>query len=62
MYTCIYNGTPKTLILHAKQHYTKKNTIHQVTIMLATYKNALFPGHNHLLTTGDDDPTLWLWL
>ena len=23
--------------------------------MLATSKNVLFPGHNHLLTTGDDD-------
>ena len=28
--------------------------------MLATSKNVLFPGHNHLLTTGTDDPTLWL--
>ena len=28
--------------------------------MLATSKNVLFPGHNHLLTTGADDPTLWL--
>ena len=26
--------------------------------MLATSKNVLFPGHNHLLTTGTDDPTL----
>ena len=26
--------------------------------MLATSKNVLFPGHNHLLTTGADDPTL----
>ena len=26
--------------------------------MLATSKNALFPGHNHLLTTGTDDPSL----
>ena len=26
--------------------------------MLATSKNILFPGHNHLLTTGIDDPTL----
>ena len=25
--------------------------------MLATSKNVLFPGHNHLLTTGADDPT-----
>ena len=27
--------------------------------MLATSKNVLFPGYNHLLTTGTDDPTLW---
>ena len=26
----------------------KKSTIHQVTTILATSKNALFPGHNHL--------------
>ena len=39
----------------------KKNpTIHQVTTMLATSKNILFPGHKHLLTTGTDDLTLWL--
>ena len=36
----------------------KKATIHQVTTMLATSKNVLFSGHNHLLTTGIDDPTL----
>ena len=35
-----------------------KNTIHQVTAMLATSKNVLFPGHNHLLTTGTDEPSL----
>ena len=28
--------------------------------MLATSKNVLFPGHNHLLTTGADDPSIWL--
>ena len=28
--------------------------------MLATSKNVLFPGHNHLLSTNTDDPTLWL--
>ena len=38
----------------------KKATIHQVTTMLATSKNVQFPGHNHLLTTGTDDPTLCL--
>ena len=35
-----------------------KVTIHQVTTMLATSKNILFPGHSHLLTTGDDDSSL----
>ena len=33
----------------------KKATIQQVTIMLAMSRNALFPGHNHLLTTGGYD-------
>ena len=36
----------------------QKATIHQVTTMLATSKNVLFPGHNHLLTIGADDPSL----
>ena len=31
---------------------------HQATTMLAISKNVLFPGHNHLLTTGTDDPSL----
>ena len=35
-----------------------KNTIHQVTTMLVTSKNVLFPGYSHLLTTGTDDPLL----
>ena len=26
--------------------------------MLATSKNVLFPGYNHLLTTSTDDPSL----
>ena len=26
--------------------------------MLATSTNVLFPGHNHLLTTGIEDPSL----
>ena len=38
----------------------QKATIHQVTTMLTASKNALFPGHNHLQTTGIDDPTLSL--
>ena len=36
----------------------QKATIHQVTAMLATSKNVIFPGHNHLLTTCIDDPSL----
>ena len=42
------------------KHCAKKATIDQVTTMLAwaTSKNVLFPGHNHLLTTGTDDPSL----
>ena len=36
----------------------KKATIHQVTTMLATSNNVLFPGHNHLLTTSTDYLTL----
>ena len=40
--------------------YTVQNkaTIHQVTTMLATSKNVLFPGQNHLPTTCIDDPSL----
>ena len=38
----------------------QKNNIQQVTTMLATSKHVLFPGHNHLLTTGTDDQTLSL--
>ena len=36
----------------------KKATIHQVTTMLSTSRNVLLPGHNHVLTTGTDDPSL----
>ena len=35
-----------------------KITMYQVNTMLATSENVLFPGHNHLLTTGTDDSTL----
>ena len=31
-----------------------------LSTMLATSKNVLFPGHNHRLTTGTDDLTIWL--
>ena len=36
----------------------KKATMHQLTTMLATSKNVLFPGHNHLLITNTDVPSL----
>ena len=36
----------------------EKATVHQVTAMLSTSKYALYPDHNHLLTTGADDPSL----
>ena len=42
-------------MMHTAQ---KKTTIDQVTTMLAPSKSVLFPGHNHLLTTGADDPAL----
>ena len=29
--------------------------------MLAIFKTVLFPGHNHLLTTGADDPSPSWW-
>ena len=32
--------------------------MHQVTTVLGTSKKVLFPGHNHLLFTGTDDPSL----
>ena len=33
-------------------------SLHQVTTMLSTSKNVLFPGYNQVLTTGADDPSL----
>ena len=56
----------KEQTLHENMNYDKliswtlgkKATIHQVTAMLATFKNVPFPGPNQLLTTGADDPTL----
>ena len=38
-------------------HFTK-NTIHQITTMLATSKNTVLPVHNQLLTTGTNDLSL----
>ena len=49
------------LTLHVDYCYPslrKKATNHQVTTLLDTSKNVLFPGHNHLLTTGTDDLSL----
>ena len=45
-----------------EEKYCKIATIHLVTTMPTTSKNVLFPGCNHLLTTGTDDPTLCLSL
>ena len=42
---------------HTCTDTAQKAIIHQVTTMLATSKNVLFPGHNYLLTTGTDDPS-----
>ena len=39
-------------------HTAQKTTIHHPTTMLSTSENVLLPGHNHLLTTGADDPSL----
>ena len=36
-----------------------ENLVRQDATMLATSKNVLFPGHNHLLTTSTDDLTLY---
>ena len=36
----------------------KRATTHQLSTMLSNSKNVLFQGHNHLLTTSVDDPSL----
>ena len=46
-----------TFAANIRIHSPKKAIIHQVTTMLTTSKNALFPGHNHQLTTITDDLT-----
>ena len=48
---------PQSLYVHV--HCTKK-TIHQLTTMPTTSKYFIFPGPNHLLSTGTDDPSLEL--
>ena len=70
---CYHTSSSTQCTSHWRSHYRestewhcvcaslcKEATIHQVTTMLATSKNVLFPGHNHLLTTGTDDLSLWL--
>ena len=41
-----------------KGSLAKKATIHQVNTMLGTLNNVLFLGHNHMLATDPDDPSL----
>ena len=48
------------IIFHLSLSLGIKATVHLVTTMLATSKNVLFSGRNHLLTTGADDPSHWL--
>ena len=48
----------KSLTLSQNLTLREKATIQQVTTMLATAKYVLFPGYNHLLTTGTDNLTL----
>ena len=48
----------KRISLFRCMYTAQQATIYQVTIMLATYRNVLFPGHNHLLTTSTGDPIL----
>ena len=53
-------STSNTCVHARKWLLLKEATIYQVTTMPATSKNVLFPCRNHLLTSGADDPTLWL--
>ena len=52
------NDSTITVLKVCFESVCKKTTIHQLTTMLSFSKNVLFPGHNHLLTTGADDPSL----
>ena len=61
-YACELAGTLALLWMICRQlKFTqrKQATIHQLPTSLTTSKNVLFSGHNHLLTTGADDLTLW---
>ena len=52
----VYTQTIKVSNLQFTQR--EQTTIHQLTSMLETSKNVLFPGHNHPLTTSADDLTI----
>ena len=52
------NNNLSTIKQQMSNNTEQKATMQQVTTMIATSKNLLFPSHNHLLTTGADDPTL----
>ena len=59
LYSVEYNQITKSVqyahtCMFERLHWAKM-TIHKVITMLATSKNALYPGHSHLLTTGTDD-------
>ena len=49
-----------TLTPNIYSHPAKKPAIHKVTTMLATSKNVLFPGHNHMLTNSSMVVTWWI--
>ena len=55
----MFEGAADSMSTHHYQSQRKTATIHQLTTMLSTSKYVLFRGHNHLLTTGADDPTLY---
>ena len=55
---CLSLSLSLSLSLLLRISLGKKATIHQMATMLATSKRVLFPGHNHLLTNGADDPSL----
>ena len=45
-------------VLYHNTAVGKKAIMHKVITILASFKNYLLPGPNHLLTTGADDTTL----
>ena len=61
---CLYHTNAKsteylsTSDIFSMYTLDKEATIHQLTTMLSTSKNVQFPGHNHLLATGADDPII----